>query len=191
LDSPSEHLHDDWLTEEELEIKCRRQNHDERIREATEQRYGASSVLHPGLVTGQTEVPSGTLAPNGHPEYPSSVGSTPRVSNRFTPTPETDGLVTPTVGATTPSGEVELTRSTCSTAGKFQTDRYADVFLARVEDYGYQSNYSHMAYLSELQTDWDEGTVNISYPIVYAAKNTRYADNPSFCEAMHGDHQEQ
>jgi hypothetical protein len=47
LDSPPEHLNDDWLTTEELEIKRRRHNRDERIREATEQRYGASSVLHP------------------------------------------------------------------------------------------------------------------------------------------------
>jgi hypothetical protein len=47
LNSPPEHLNDDWLTAEELEIKRRRQNRDERIREATEQRYGASSVLHP------------------------------------------------------------------------------------------------------------------------------------------------
>jgi hypothetical protein len=41
-----------------------------------------------------------------------------------------------------------------------------------------QSNYSQMAYLSELQTYWDEGTVNISDPRVYAAKKTRDADNP-------------
>jgi hypothetical protein len=47
-----------------------------------------------------------------------------------------------------------------------------------------------MAYLSQLQTDWDEGTVNISYPRVYAAKKKRDADNTSFHEAMHGDHQE-
>jgi hypothetical protein len=46
LDSPPEHLNDDWLTAEELEIKRRLQNRDEIIREATEQRYGASSVLH-------------------------------------------------------------------------------------------------------------------------------------------------
>jgi hypothetical protein len=75
--------------------------------------------------------------------------------------------------------------------GKFQTARYADVFLARVEDYENESNYSQMAYLSELQTDWDKGTVNISDPIVYADKKTRDADNSSFHEAMHGDHQEQ
>jgi hypothetical protein len=48
-----------------------------------------------------------------------------------------------------------------------------------------------MVYLSELQTDWDEGTFNILDPRVYAAKKTRDADNPSFYEAMHGDHQEQ
>jgi hypothetical protein len=47
LDSPPEHLNDDCLTAEKLEIRRRRQNRDERIREATEQRYGASSVLHP------------------------------------------------------------------------------------------------------------------------------------------------
>jgi hypothetical protein len=48
-----------------------------------------------------------------------------------------------------------------------------------------------MAYLSELQTDWGEGTFNISYSIVYAVKKKRDADNPSFHELMHGDHQEQ
>jgi hypothetical protein len=48
-----------------------------------------------------------------------------------------------------------------------------------------------MAYLSELKTDRDEVKLNISDPIVYAAKKTRDADNPSCHEAMHGDHQEQ
>jgi hypothetical protein len=48
-----------------------------------------------------------------------------------------------------------------------------------------------MTYLSELQTNWDEGTVNIDDPRFYAAKKTRYTDNPSFHEAMHGENQEQ
>jgi hypothetical protein len=39
VDSPKEHVVDEWLNEEELELKRRRQNRDERIREATEQRY--------------------------------------------------------------------------------------------------------------------------------------------------------
>jgi hypothetical protein len=191
LDSPPEYLNDDWLTAEELEIKWRRQNHDERIREATEQRYGASSVLHPERVTGATELPSNTPTSNDHTEDTPSSSSTPIIPNRITTTPETEGAVYPTEGVTTPSGGGELRRSTRSTAGKFETSRYADVFLARVEDYENQSNYSQMAYLSELQTDWDEGTVNISDPRVYAAKKTRDSDNQSFHEAMHGDHQEQ
>jgi hypothetical protein len=46
LDSPPEHLNDEWLTEEELETKRRIINRDERIREATEQIYGGASVNH-------------------------------------------------------------------------------------------------------------------------------------------------
>jgi hypothetical protein len=65
------------------------------------------------------------------------------------------------------------------------------VFLPRVEGYVNPSNYSQVAYLSELHTDWDEGTINISDHIVYAAKKTRDADNPSFHESMHGEHQKQ
>jgi hypothetical protein len=53
----------------------------------------------------------------------------------MTSTPETEGPFSQTEGVTTPSGGGELMSSTRSTAGKFQTARYADVFLARVEDY--------------------------------------------------------
>jgi hypothetical protein len=70
-----------------LEIKRRRQNRDERIREATEQRYGASYVLHPERVTGATEVPSNTPTSNYHTEYTSNINSTHIISNRMTPTP--------------------------------------------------------------------------------------------------------
>jgi hypothetical protein len=44
--------------------------------------------------------------------------------------------------------------------------------------------------MAELQTDWEEGTINISDPRVYAA-TIKYAENPSFHEAMNGDAQEQ
>jgi hypothetical protein len=191
LDSPAEHLNDEWLTAEELEIKRRRQNRDEISRETTEQGYGASSVLHTERVTGATEVPSNTPTSNDHTEDTSNRNSTIIIYNMMTPTPEIEGEVSQTEGVTTPSGGGELRRSTLSTAGKFQTARYADVFLARVEDYENQSNYSQMAYLSELQADWYEGTVNISDTRVYAPKKTRDSDIPHFHEAMHGDHQEQ
>jgi hypothetical protein len=45
--------------------------------------------------------------------------------------------------------------------------------------------------INQIIHKWDEGTVNISDTRVYAAKKTRDAYNPSFHEAMHGDHQEQ
>jgi hypothetical protein len=64
------------------------------------------------------------------------------------------------------------------------------VFLARVEDFTYDSMHSQLAYMAELQTYWEEGTINISDPGVYAEKS-KDADNPSFHEAMHGDAQEQ
>jgi hypothetical protein len=117
-------------------------------------------------------------------------GTTPSASTSFEPTTSTEGANAPTEGAFPSPAGPQLRRSTRSTAGKFQAARYADAFLARVEYYGDQSNYSQMKYFSELQTDWDEGTVNIPDPILYAAKKTRDADNPSFHEAMHGDHQE-
>jgi hypothetical protein len=187
LDSPLEHLNDEWLTEEELETKRRRLNRDEIIIEATEQRYGGASVNNPLGNPTSTEAPSQKM----HSQTPAThQGTTPSDSTSFEPTASTEGANAPTEGAFPSPAGPQLRRSTPSTAGKFQTARYADAFLARVEDYGDQSNYSQMAYLSELQTDRDEGTVNISDPRVYAAKKTRDADNPIFHEAMHGYHQE-
>jgi hypothetical protein len=46
LNSPPEHLNDESLNEEELEVKRRRQTRNENIREATEQRHGGPSVLN-------------------------------------------------------------------------------------------------------------------------------------------------
>jgi hypothetical protein len=188
LDSPPEHLNDEWLTEEELETKRRLLNRDERIIEATEKRYGGASVNHPLGNPTSTEAPSQEI----HSQTPvNHQGTTPSASTSFEPTTSTEGENAPTEGAFPSPAGPQLIRSTRSTAGKFQTARYTDEFLARVEDYGDQSNYSQMAYLSELKTDGDEGTVNISDPRVYAAKKTRDADKPSFHKAMHGDHQEQ
>jgi hypothetical protein len=55
LDSPREHfLNDDWLTEEELKIKRRHRNRDERSREFIQQIYGAPYVLHPARASSAT-----------------------------------------------------------------------------------------------------------------------------------------
>jgi hypothetical protein len=47
VDSPIEHVGDECLNEEELELKRRLQKRDERIREATEQQYTGPSFEHP------------------------------------------------------------------------------------------------------------------------------------------------
>jgi hypothetical protein len=188
LYSPPEHLNYEWLTEEELETKRNCLNRDEIIREATEQIYGGASVNHPLGNSTSTEAQSQET----HSQTPVAIrGTTPSASTNFEPAKSTEGANSPTEGELPSPAGPQLRRSTRSTAGKLQTARYADAFLARVEDYGDQSSYSQMAYLSDLQTDWDEGTVNISDPRVYVAKKTRDADNPSFHEAMHGDNQEQ
>jgi hypothetical protein len=170
-----------------LETNRRRLNRDKRIREATEQRYGGASVNHPLGRSISTEAQSQET----HSQTPVAIrGTTPGVSTNFEPTTSTEGSNSPTEGAFPSPAGPQLRRSTRGTAGKFQTERYDDALLARVEFYGDQSNYSQMTYLSELQTYWDEGTVNISDPRVYAAKKTRNAYNPSLYEAIHGDHQE-
>jgi hypothetical protein len=123
LDSPPDHLNDDWLPEEELEIKRHHQNHDERIREVTEKTYGSFFVLNharASSVTGPSEVPSDTPTRDGQSEDPSSSGITPRISNRFKSTHEIEVVVTTTKGVSTPTGGGQLQLSDRSTAGKFQ-----------------------------------------------------------------------
>jgi hypothetical protein len=96
LDSPPEHLHDEWLTEEELETKRRRINLDERIREATEKIYGGSSVNHPLGNPTSTEAPSQEI----HSQTPATnQGTTPSDSTSFEPTKSTEGANAPTEGA--------------------------------------------------------------------------------------------
>jgi hypothetical protein len=196
LDSPPEHLNDEWFTEEKLEVKRRRLNCVDRIREATEQIYGGASLTHPLSDSASTEAQSQQThsqisSPDSAIEDNTIVDNTPCASNRSVSTTSTEGENTSTEGKLPSPAGPQLRRSTRSTAGKFHTARCDDLFLARVEDYRDHSNYSQMAYLSELQKYWDDGTVNISDTRLYAAKKTRDADNPSFHEAMNGYHQEQ
>jgi hypothetical protein len=158
-----------------LETKLRRQNRDERIIEATEQWYAGPSFEHPSREPSEDAspgVPSETRSQT--PMSAAQAGreeSTPRILNRCAPvtdpTPGTEGVATP---PNTSQGVPQLRRSIRSTPGKLQTGRYADVFLARVEDFADESMYSHLAYMAKLQTDWEKSTINISDPRVYAAK---------------------
>jgi hypothetical protein len=116
LDSPPEHLNDEWLTEEELETKRRRFNRDERIREATEQRYGGASVNHPLGNPTSTEAPSREI----HSQTPAThQGTKTSASTSFEPTTSTEGANAPTEGEYSSPARPQLRRSTRSAAGKF------------------------------------------------------------------------
>jgi hypothetical protein len=58
LDSPPENLNDEWLTEEELEIKRRRHTCYEIIREASDKIYVGASVTHRLGDSSSAEAPS-------------------------------------------------------------------------------------------------------------------------------------
>jgi hypothetical protein len=75
LNSPPEHLNDESLNEEELEVKRRRQNRDKNIQEATEQRYGGPSVLRP-VGDASTESRAQTSLPDVSTETVSSEAAT-------------------------------------------------------------------------------------------------------------------
>jgi hypothetical protein len=92
LDSPLEHLNDEWLTEDELETKRRRLNRDERIIGATEQRYGGASVNHPLGNSTSTEAQSQET----HSQTTVNIiGTTPSASTNFEPTTSKDGTNAP------------------------------------------------------------------------------------------------
>jgi hypothetical protein len=142
LDSPPEHLNDEWLTEEELEIKKWCINHDEIIRGATEHRKVGASVNHPMGNSASTEAQSQET----RSQTPVTIGNTmPSASNSCVPTTSTEGANVPTEVANVPKEGAlqspagpELRSSTRSISGKLQTARSSDSFLARVKYYGDQ-----------------------------------------------------
>jgi hypothetical protein len=124
LDSPPEHLNDEWFTEEELEIKSRCHNRDENL-ERPLKKYILASVNHPMSDSASTEAQSQetrsqTPSPNSV-IYDSTLGdSTPCASNRFVPTTSIEGANASTQGSLPSPTGPQLRRSTSSTAGKFQ-----------------------------------------------------------------------
>jgi hypothetical protein len=111
-------------------------------------------VLHPlgdlsSIGDVSTESRPKTRLPNISEPFPSEETAT-HALNRCVPTFSAEEVNATREGAL--SAGSQLRRSSHTTSGKFQTARYSDFFLARVEDYGGQSNYSQMEYLSEIQT---------------------------------------
>ena len=83
--------------------------------------------------------------------------------------------------------DATIRRSRRSNKGTFSATKYIDeVYLTSVHlDRDHQE--LQLAYLAELQTDFDTGILNVTDPRVYAAKARQHdPDMPSFQEAMNG-----
>jgi hypothetical protein len=80
-------------------------------------------------------------------------------------------------------------RSTRTTAGKWQTARYVDSFLATVVNTcQYDGHTCALAYEAELQTEIDTGLIDITDQRVYAAKKwSNDLDAPSLFQSMNGE----
>ena len=83
----------------------------------------------------------------------------------------------------------EPRRSSRATKGKFDSTRYInEVYLSQVikSDQSYQDQ--QLAYLAEIQTDYDSGIMNCQDPRAYTARTKKAfdPDTPNWHEAMHG-----
>jgi hypothetical protein len=141
-----------------------------------------------------------------HRERPRSVIPTPEsphhnVDKRSTTSVAASRVCVP-IKLETPKPETEpdppapstpgVRRSTRSTAGQRQTERYADAFLANSVTFCKKSGHaSALVYQAELQTDMRSGDVDIQDPRVYSAKKKYDPDMPILYEALHGEHANQ
>jgi hypothetical protein len=157
VDMPPEYVNDDWLTEGELELKLRHQNHDEVIGKATEQQHAGPGFAHP-----PRESSDNTSAEVPFDTSPTTDVEPERASNQVDPVTSTARISTPESMPLNPSTGPQLWRSTRINTGKF-LPRYEHeyAFLSRLEDYSEESNFSQLAYMAELQTDWEDVIVNI------------------------------
>ena len=192
------HLHDDWLTQPELERKRRDLQHREKVR---------GTFLPPPTLPARTESstePIRNPEPEGAgfvPEGAPAPTPAPRPVPAPTPPPPTPTIGHPAAGPIAPppvvptEGAEGLRRSSRSTKGQYQSTKYhEEVFLTQVvPDNDVYGNAAQAAYLAELYTDQDTGICDITDPRVYAAKTKKGfdPDQPSFHQAINGEFAEQ
>ena len=173
-------LRNDWLTPPELEEKSRRELRSKKIRASFNP--STTAQIPPNntdiSMTLSNEIPSASDSSN-IPINPEST-DTPSVNSQPSPTPIVPDTQPP-----------NIRRSMRSNKGQYNETRYInEVFLSSVTDPGLSSQHSTLAYHTELSTDLDTSILNCSDPRAYAAKVRRGndIDNPSFHEAIHGNH---
>ena len=217
-DAP-QHLHDDWLTEAEREVKHREIQRQDRIRNLQHPQNSipsvpvstSSALPSPSISSSEGEVQD--IAPTTSVPTVSVAGSaggikttarsraTPSKPKLVFPTPApTSGICSgpimgPDVVTSTPTVvDPSLRRSTRSNKGTFQATKYInETYLTSIDRMVQGDSYTnHLAYLAEISTCCDTGLENVVDPRVYLSKTPGSdPDTPTFHQAMNGEHAEQ
>jgi hypothetical protein len=208
------HLHDDFLTEAELEVKQRHMRRQQQIRQ----------LQHPGTSTQQvsphetntslsqsegdqrtsSESASTISIPVADPSTVTAAPSllaplTPKKSISFATTPKKSvpigSSTTQLELSTTPvtRDEPQLRRSTRDNLGKPSRKYMDESYLTSIERWDQMDPYiTHLIYHAEVNTCCDTGLENCTDPRAYAAQtHVMDPDSPTFHQAMNGEYAEQ
>jgi len=191
--SDSPFLNNDWLSPTEIAEKQRILARTDRVRRTYHgpkpTTLGNPDLAPQPIVPGAAIlIPAGTrpVTQEGESQGSSSQAPPPPADRQHVPTPPT-APTAPTQHPPTPLNEAGLRRSSRSTKGTFPSSKYIDeIYLSSVE-LGRDHQELQLAYLAELQTDFESGIINVNDPRAYAAKMRKNdPDNPSYHQAMNG-----
>jgi hypothetical protein len=187
VENEPEFLQDDWLTPGEIERKNRIEQREDIIRDAQASQFGIqnqpvdASVITSNPSVPVESVPANVLAPPIIPTPPAPTPSLPVQST--TTTIKSEGAIEDNSG---------LRRSTHSTARQRLGKLYhEEAFLAKLcsdDAPSCESSSGNLAYLDELHTDMNDGTIDIIDPRVCAVQKrmSHDPDTPMLHEAMRG-----
>ena len=187
-------LQDDWLTPPELEEKRRREIRLSRIRDATQT---TQAVIQSSPSDLPSDQPRESRRVSFQEESPSKIDTNvgkDSPGGATVPVQSDDPNLQRAPGSSpsgTPSPTVIMPRrSQRANKGSYSTTRYInEAYLSSVKTDCHDSQEAELAYRAELSTDLESGIMRCVDPRAYLAKGKKSdPDNPSFNEAMLGEH---
>jgi hypothetical protein len=189
------HLHDDFLTESERDLKYRHMQRQQIIRN-TQHPTTAAQKTTIDVIASSSSLPSLPLQSEGAINQPAAIlpptsDSTPVIIAPTTtprkPAPIVSGA------PITPSTDPIIRRSTRENLGRPPRKYMDESYLTSVERLDQIDPYiAQLAYHAEVNTCCDTGIENTVDPRAYAAKtHIMDPDSPSFHQAMNGEYAEQ
>ena len=187
-DDTTVELGNDWMTPPELEERSRAHVWQIKLREAFTPVTSTPPILSPSTTPTVTSTQSMSSSSVIRSNSPSISQSTPKhqVTEPIT-SPDHSNRLTSSVLPISEDNTVR--RSTRANRGIRTVTRFQDeAYFASVPDtIDPRSNSATLAYMAELSTDLDTGTVECADHRAYAAKFKMYdEDNPSFTMALSG-----